>query len=123
MAELLIKFFVCPIIIVLIDILSSDVDYQAVYQPIVVGLFLAVAGRIMESFSLKEKAPVMSVWISNVLDFIIAFAVVYFSQYYYLGSRITFFGALVTALIVAVTEHIQHIIFINRALREKDGPH
>jgi hypothetical protein len=123
MAELLLKLLVCPIVVLLVDILSGDVDYQAVYQPLAVGLFIAVAGRFMEYFSLKAKTLVISVWISSVIDFVIAFAVVYFSQYLYLGSRITFFGALVTALMIAVTEYFQHVIFLSRSLREKDGPH
>lgn len=117
MAQLLLKLLVCPLILWLVDIFSQDVNYQAAYQPIMAGVFLAVIDRIMEYFLLNQVLFRLSVWINNGADFLMAILVVYTSQFLFPGSGVTFFGAFVAALILTITEHMQHVIFAKRAPR------
>ena len=118
MAQLLIKFVVCPLVILLIDIFSHDMNYQFMYQPIIVGIVLAAVGRFLEYFLLQGK----TVWISTILDFLTTMVIVYFSRYFFAGSMVTLFSAFVTALILGIMEHIQHMIFVIRAQRAKNQP-
>jgi hypothetical protein len=110
LAPLFIKLLVCPAVVLLMDIISTEVDYRAVYQAVMVGLILAVLGRILENFLLRSR----TVWISTAVDFVAATVVLYFSPLVFPGSRVTFTGALVTALLLAVTEYIQHVVLVQR---------
>ena len=85
MSPFFIKLLICPTAVLLVDILSTEVDYRAIYQAVLVGLFLAVLGRVMEGITLKRRTA----WISTVIDFIAAAVVLYFSPLLFPGSRVT----------------------------------
>ncbi len=53
-----------------------------------------------------------ALWINNVIDLVAAFIFVYFSHYVFHRATTTFFGALLTAILLAVTEYMQHLYLI-----------
>lgn len=114
MTGLLIKIILCPIVIILSDYLLPSVNYFSIYQQIGVGIVLALSSHYIEVLFLQRG----SFWISNTLDFIAAFLIVYFGQYVLRGSSIEYIGAIYAALILTATELVQHLYLIR--LREAD---
>lgn len=115
MTGLIIKLIVGPIVVLLSTFLFKDVYYPSFYQPIIVGIALAVAAHAMEVVFLRRG----TFWISNIMDFIAATAIVYISSYFFPGARVTWVGAALTAFLLTVTEYFQHLWLIRTGRTEK----
>ncbi|WP_156288908.1 DUF2512 family protein [Oceanobacillus salinisoli] len=115
MTGLIIKIFVCPITVFIASFLFPNVTYANLWQPIIVGLILAVAAHMMEIFLLKAD----TFWTSTLMDFAAATLIVYFVSLFLAGAEVTFFGALFTGLLLAVTEIFQHRYLINSGRTRK----
>ncbi|GAA0729567.1 hypothetical protein GCM10008905_29690 [Clostridium malenominatum] len=115
MTGLLIKLIVCPLAIIVSDYLFASVNYLTIYQQIGVGLVLALSSHFMEILFLQRG----SFWISNTLDFIAAFLIVYFSQYVLRGSYIEYIGAIYTSLVLTAIELVHHLYLIRSYKSEK----
>lgn len=116
MLGLIIKIIVCPVIVYLSDMILNDVYFANPYQAVIAGLVVAVVGHLMEVLILKRG----TLWISTFADLAGAFIVIYLSQYFLPGSSITVAGAAITALLLTVVEHFQHIYLINQGVARKD---
>ncbi|SFI83885.1 DUF2512 family protein [Thermoflavimicrobium dichotomicum] len=101
----IVKLFVCPAVVWISTFLFQDVYYPAPYQSLVTGLILAIVAHLMELMVLRPG----TFWLSTGADFLAATVIVYISQWFFAGSRITWAGALLTAFFLAVTEYFQHI--------------
>lgn len=108
MMGLIIKVIVCPLAIFLVDILFTNVNYANVFQIIVVGIVVAVAGHTLEHLFLKKG----TFWISNLFDFLESLFIVYLSQQVFRNALITFTGAVVTALVITATEYFEHLYLL-----------
>jgi len=115
MPGLIMKLFLYPVIVLLSDAILGNVNYENIYQPVTIGLFLALLAHVSELFSLRRG----TFWINNVIDFTVAFLVVYFSRFVYTGALITFTGAVITAILLAVSEYFQHLYLIRIRLAGK----
>jgi hypothetical protein len=104
LSTFLIKLIVCPSIVLLSNYLFRSVYYPNLYQPILVGVILAVLGHGMEHLILRRG----TFWTSNIMDFGAAFAVLYFGQLLLPGSVVNGFGALLVAFLLNITEYFQH---------------
>ncbi|SDI38651.1 DUF2512 family protein [Alteribacillus bidgolensis] len=104
MLGLIVKLFVCPITVAIAAFIFPNVNYANLWQPIVVGLILAVSAHMMELFILKKG----TFWFSTVLDFIAATILVYVVSLFFATATVTFFGALLTSLLLSITELVQH---------------
>lgn len=102
------KLIICPITLIISDLLIWGIDYTNIYQPIIVGVILAVLAHTMELFLLKRE----TFWTSNIADLIAAFAVVYLSQFFIPDARVTLLGALLAALLLFLTEYFQHLYLL-----------
>lgn len=115
MAGLILKLVICPI-----AILISNYLFGLQYTPataIVVGLVIAVAAHMMEILILKRG----TFWISTIADFVAAFAIVYFSQFFIVNVYITVWDALLTSALLTVTEYFQHNYLIKSGRTKKKG--
>lgn len=115
MTTLVIKIIMCPLAVILSSYLFPDVNYSAIYQPIIVGLILAVIGTIMEYMFLREG----TLWISTGMDFVASFFVVYLVSLLFIGATVTITGALATSLIIAAIEFFTHQYLINSGKTRK----
>lgn len=115
MKGLIIKLFVCPITVILASILFAQVHYPALYQPILVGIVLALVGYGMETLVLRKG----TIWTSTILDFSASAAIVYFSALIFAGARVTLLGALLTAFLLGLTEHLQHKMLVESGRTQK----
>ena len=115
MTGLIMKLIICPLVVYLADVLSNEVNYAALYQPILVGLILAALAHTMEVFFLKKE----TIWLSTGLDFVAAAAVLYISGLVIPGATVTFIGAIVTALVLTATEIAQHLWLTKKDKTEK----
>lgn len=104
MTSFIIKLIVCPAVVYLAGILLEQVQFTSLYQPLLIGTLVAIAGTVMEFPSLKAG----TVWTSAALDFIAATFVVYLVPLFLAGATVTFTGALITGLALAITEVPQH---------------
>ncbi|MFZ5986053.1 MAG: DUF2512 family protein [Bacillota bacterium] len=115
MTGLLMKLVICPVTLLISDVLFNGVNYYNIYQPIIVGIVLAVAAHMMELLLLRKGTLRMS----NIADFIAAFAIVYLSQFLLPFAAVTFTGALFTAALLTITEHFQHLYLIKSGKTRK----
>ncbi|OYD08253.1 DUF2512 family protein [Paludifilum halophilum] len=115
MIGLLVKLIVCPSVVLLSTAMFADVYYPYIYQPIIVGLVLAVVGHMMELLLLKRG----TFWLSNIMDFIAATAIVYFSAFFFAGAQMTVIGALLTGFLLTVAEYFQHLWLIRTGKTQK----
>lgn len=104
MTGLVVKLLVCPIGIILASWIFPNVNFANWFQPIALGVILAFIGYFMEVFLLRENTN----WISTLMDFILTTAVVYFGAMFFVNAAVTFWGAILTGLLIAVTEIFQH---------------
>jgi hypothetical protein len=111
----LMKIIICPLSVILASFLFTNVRYAALYQPIFVGVVLAVIGTLMEYLFLREG----TLWINTVLDFIVSTFFVYFITIFFYGARITIVGAILTGLILAIVEHFIHLYLIKSQKTKK----
>lgn len=109
MTGLIMKLIGSPLVVYLSSLLFPRlIDFTALYQPIAVGIIIALVGHVMELLLLKKG----TVWISTALDFGAAFIVLYLSSFIFPGARVTVTGAMITAAIIAIAEHLQHMYLV-----------
>jgi hypothetical protein len=116
MLGLIIKLVICPFTVWFASIIFPNVNYTALYQPIIVGLILAVSAHMMEILLLKRG----TFWVSTVADFMAATLIVYFVSLFQVAT-VTLFGAILTAILITITEIIQHRWLIQSG-RTKKSP-
>ncbi|ERI90043.1 hypothetical protein HMPREF1982_04310 [Clostridiales bacterium oral taxon 876 str. F0540] len=109
------KVLACPLIIYICDMIFNDINYASVYQAVITGLVVAIIGHMSEVFMLKKG----TLWINTFADLILSFIIVYLSQFFLIGSYITIVGAAITALLIAVAEHFEHIYLIKEGKTRK----
>lgn len=111
------KLFIYPILMVILHALLPGLRYSFLYQAVAVGILLALLAHGLELILLKDG----TFWISNILDFVIALIVVYSSQFFTTGTRITPGDALITAFVLALTEFYQHLFILRtgRAIKSR----
>jgi hypothetical protein len=113
--SLLLKIFTCPIALIIAMYLFPGVDYTSIWQPIVVGLVLAVVGVAMEYFILKRGA----LWLSVAADFVTSVLIVYFLSNLLWNASVTFLGAVLIGLLLGVIEYFTHRYLISSGQAQK----
>ncbi len=58
-------------------------------------------------------------WISNTLDLIASFGIIYGSQFIIRGAFVSITGALITSLLILATEYVQHLLLIRSHKTQK----
>ncbi|WP_077618785.1 DUF2512 family protein [Bacillus sinesaloumensis] len=115
MRNLLMKIILLPLIVALCSAVFDNVDLVAWYQPIGIGVLLAIIGHLMEKAILRRNTTVMT----DIADFITAALVVYFLSLFYDGARVTFGGAILTALVITLVEIAMHRWLVRSGRTEK----
>jgi hypothetical protein len=115
MAGFITKLIICPLTVIVSAYIFPNVEYAYLYQPVIVGLILAVAAHMMELFLLREE----TMWMSNVADIIAATLIVYIVSLFFAGAVVTIFGAILTAVLLGITEYFQHIWLIKSGRTQK----
>lgn len=115
MTSLWIKFFGCPLGVILAAWLLPNVDYTSYYQPIVIGFILAGVGVLMEYLLLREG----TLWTSTMLDFAASVLIVYFVSKLMPGAAVTWIGAILTGALLAVLEYFTHLWLIRNGKTQK----
>ncbi|MFC2947741.1 DUF2512 family protein [Virgibacillus sediminis] len=115
MTGLIMKLIICPITVTLASFIFPNVAYAALWQPVLVGLILAVAAHVMEMFLLKDG----TLWVSTVMDFGAATLIVYFVSQFLAGAEVTFIGAVLTGILLTITEIFQHRYLIQSGKTKK----
>lgn len=115
MVGFIMKVIMLPVIVAFSDFFLANVDYGTLFRAVVVGLILAVVGQLMEVLMLRRG----TIWTSTVLDFVVAYAVVYFSQYFFPGAAVSFVGAFIIAVVIGLVEYLEHTWLVRSGRAEK----
>lgn len=115
MTGLLMKIITCPLILLISDYIFRDVHYAYTYQPVLVGIILAVVGHLMELALLKPGTVI----ISTIADFLAAFVVVYLTQFIFSGAIVTLIGSAIVSTIVAIVEYLDHVYLVKTNKTQK----
>jgi len=100
MTGFILKIILYPLILAIASYIFPNVDYATMFQPIIVGLILAVVAHLMEILLLKRETTILS----DLADFVAATLVVYFVSNLLDGAAVTFAGALLTSIILTLIE-------------------
>ncbi|HEX7064864.1 MAG TPA: DUF2512 family protein [Bacillales bacterium] len=104
MTSFILKIIACPLILIFAMYMLDNVDYGSIWQPIVVGVVLALVGVAMEYMILKEG----SLWISTIADFVVSVIIIWVLSNVFDGANVTFWGAVITSIIIGVMEYFVH---------------
>lgn len=115
MTSLLMKIIICPLSLIVAAWIFPNVQFGAFYQAVIVGLILAAAGVLMEYMFLREG----TLWISTLMDFAASTLILFFVANLFAGTTITFFGAVLTSLLLAVVEYFTHLWLIKSGRTQK----
>ncbi|WP_018924565.1 DUF2512 family protein [Salsuginibacillus kocurii] len=107
MTSFVLKLLIIPCVLVLSMLLLPNVDYPWFWEPLILGVALAVVGVIMEYFILKKGR----FWLSIAIDFGASVLFIYLVSNLLPDARVTFFGAVLISIILTIIE-----IFIHRHL-------
>ncbi|QKY69169.1 DUF2512 family protein [Lentibacillus sp. CBA3610] len=116
MTGLIVKLLVCPIALYVASWIFPNVDFGYWYQPIILGVVLAFVGYFMERAMLREETNGLSIGV----DFIVSTLIVYFGAMMFADTAVTFFGAILTGILLAVTEIFQHNWLLSHDRIEKE---
>ncbi|MBO8172486.1 MAG: DUF2512 family protein [Bacillaceae bacterium] len=115
MTSLLMKLIICPVAVLVADMVLPNVNFDNVAQALTLGFILAVAGVVLEYFLLRRE----TFWSSTILDVGASFVIIYFVAGLFPRAEVTFLGAAITAVAIGVTEYFQHLYLIKHGFAEK----
>lgn len=104
MTGYIVKLIVCPIMVIIAGMVFPNVNFANLFQPIMLGILLATVGYLMELMILNRK----TIGLSTVADLAASTLFLYFFAMFFRGAVVTFFGAFLTAVLLGVTEYVQH---------------
>ncbi|WLD94646.1 DUF2512 family protein [Alkalihalobacillus sp. AL-G] len=115
MTSLLMKIIACPVAVIIAMFLFPGVDYESMWQPIIVGLILAVAGVFMEYLILRQG----TFWFSIIADFVASVVIVYFVSNLLWVPSVTLLGAVLTGVLLAGMEYFTHRFLLSSGKAQK----
>lgn len=104
MTSLWIKLIACPALVILSMFLFDTVDFATIFQPVFVGIMLALLGVSMEYVLLKRE----TFWLSIIADFAASILIVFFISNLFTTAEVTWVGAVLTAVLLAAAEFFVH---------------
>jgi uncharacterized membrane protein HdeD (DUF308 family) len=113
--SLWIKLIACPVIVIFGMYLFDNVNYAAFYQPVVLGIILALLGVSMEYVLLKKG----TFWFSIVADFVASVLIVFFISNLFTNADVTLFGAILVAILLTISEYFTHRYLIKSEKTKK----
>ncbi|WP_236838930.1 DUF2512 family protein [Caldalkalibacillus salinus] len=108
MSGIVLKLIATPIVVYIAGMIFPNVTFNSLWQPIILGVILALVGRMMEKLILSQRTTTLSL----ILDFASSVLLVYIISLLLIGARVTFFGAILTGLLLGVAEYFQHRFFL-----------
>ncbi|MDY0396603.1 DUF2512 family protein [Virgibacillus halophilus] len=117
MGGFILKIILCPVAVLFASWLLTNVTFSNWYQPIVLGIVIAIVGYFMEVLMLRKDTN----WLATLLDFFMATAIVYFGSLMFVNSFVSFWGAVFTGLLVAATEVFQHYWLLHSGRVDEDA--
>ncbi|HEY4554703.1 MAG TPA: DUF2512 family protein [Bacillaceae bacterium] len=104
MLNFIMKVILIPIILIIASSFLPNLYYPHLFQPIIIGVTLAVAGHLLEWAVLREG----TFWIATIGDFITSAVIIYFLSYFFFDADVTATSAVLTAALLTVIEFFVH---------------
>ncbi|MGV3489556.1 MAG: DUF2512 family protein [Tuberibacillus sp.] len=103
--NLILKLALSPIIIIICDLFTPNlINYNAVYEAIVIGLFVGIVNFAIEWLMLARG----TLWVTTIIDFIVTCAIVFFGTSFYPDAFMSTLGALIVTVIISIMEFFLH---------------
>ncbi|MBV7275287.1 hypothetical protein [Clostridium thailandense] len=111
MTSFLTKIIVYPIIILISNYLSAEINYPYLYQILFVGVMLAASVHLIEWPLLKPGFLLTT----TILEFLVAFSVIYFIQFLLPGSYVSLIGTSIASTTLIVVQFLcnRYILYDN----------
>ncbi|GGE50968.1 hypothetical protein GCM10011391_32170 [Pullulanibacillus camelliae] len=105
MINLLLKLILTSVIIIASDAISPySIQFGAIYEAIIIGVFIALINYSVEWLMFTKG----TLWITTILDFVITLCVLYFGTMLFDDAFIGIGGAIVTTILITIVEFILH---------------
>ncbi|MCP3030088.1 YndM family protein [Halobacillus sp. A1] len=104
MTSTLVKIFTLPSLLIAAMYFSDQVNYGAIWQPLIVAAILIVIGVPMEKQWLRKG----NLWSSVGMDVISSFFIIWGLSNMFGTASVTFAGALILSLIIGTVEYFLH---------------
>ena len=114
MIRLINKLILYPATLLISNIILSGIDYSNAYEPIIIGLLLALLSHMLETIILKKG----TLWINTGIDYIAAFLLIYLSQYIFNDSHIAVFPTLFISSLIIIFEFFNHLFFLQKQVKK-----
>lgn len=98
------KLVICPVGVIIASYLFPNINFANIGQAVILGVILAIAGTALEYVFLREG----TLWTSTAMDWVASTVVIYFVSFLFTGAEVTFVGAALAGLLLAITEYFQH---------------
>ena len=103
--NLILKLVLSPVIIIICDLFSPyQINYNAVYEAIVIGLFVGIVNFALEWLMLGRG----TLYVTTILDFIITMCIVFFGTMLYEDALVSTLGSLIISVIITIMEFFLH---------------
>lgn len=117
MTSFITKIIVYPIIILISNYLSAEINYPYLYQILFVGVILAALVHLIEWPLLKPGFLLTT----TALEFLVAFSVIYFIQFLLPGSYVSLIGASIVSTTLTVAQFLYNrYILYNYLIKKSD---
>lgn len=99
-ARHIVRFVVAAIVLLIVAALVPGFKIAGFWSALLAALVIAAIGWVVESLF----GPDISPYARGVVGFLVSAAVIYLSQFFVPGMRVTLFGALLGALVIALID-------------------
>lgn len=96
----IVRFIVAAVILLIVSALVPGFKIAGFWSALMAALVIAAIGWIAESLIGRDISP----YARGVVGFLVSAAVIYLSQFFVPGMRVTLFGSLLGALVIAIID-------------------
>ncbi|MDN4592865.1 phage holin family protein [Polycladomyces subterraneus] len=96
----LIRFIVAAIVLMIVGALVPGFQVQGFWSAFLAAVVIAVIGWIIEALFGRDMSP----YARGVIGFVVSAVVIYLTQFFVPGMRVTLLGALLGALVIGIID-------------------
>ena len=114
MNNFFLKLFLTPGVLFLADIFSPSISFTNPWRIVSVGLFIAVLNFVLDTTLLRRTG---TSWLA-IIEFVATAVVVYFAPSFVTGVVVTTTGALLSGVLLGISEYCTHRLLLDRELEQ-----
>ncbi|GBF10880.1 phage holin family protein [Tepidibacillus infernus] len=96
----IVRFVVAAFVLMFVGFLVPNFAVNGFWNALLAALVIAVLGWVIEAFFGKDVSP----YSRGVVGFLVSALVIYLTQFFIPGVRVTILGALIAALVIGIID-------------------